>query len=49
MRNSTFDEMNLLCIYNTGCCIRLIDALTEMCGEPSPEDRGVGAGEQCPL
>lgn len=34
MGNFTFEETNLLCIYNTG----LIEALTEMCGELSPEE-----------
>ena len=28
--NFTFEEMNLMCIYNTGSRIGLIDSLTEM-------------------
>ena len=38
MGNFTFEEMNLLCIYNTGSRGGLIEALTEMRGELSPED-----------
>ena len=38
MGNFTFEEMNLLCIYNTGSSTGLIAALTEMCGELSPEE-----------
>ena len=38
MNNFTFEETNLLCIYNTGRRTGLIDALTEMCGELSPEE-----------
>ena len=38
MGNFTFEEMNLLCIYNTGSHTGLIDALTEMRGELSPEE-----------
>ena len=38
MGNFTFEEMNLLCIYNTGSRTGLIDALTEMRGELSPEE-----------
>ena len=33
MGNFTFEETNLLCIYNTGSRTGLIEALTEMCGE----------------
>ena len=36
MGNFTFEETNLLCIYNTGSRTGLIEALTEMCGELSP-------------
>ena len=32
MNNFTFEETNLLCIYNTGSRTGLIDALTEMRG-----------------
>lgn len=40
MGNFTFEEMNLLCIYNTntGNRTELIEALTEMRGELSPEE-----------
>ena len=38
MDNFTFEETNLLCIYNTGSRTGLIDALTEMRGELSPEE-----------
>lgn len=38
MGNFTFEEMNLLCIYNNGSHTGLIDALTEMRGELSPEE-----------
>lgn len=37
MGNFTFEETNLLCIYNTGSRTGLIDALTKMRGELSPE------------
>ena len=38
MNNFTFEETNLLCIYNPGSRTGLIDALTEMRGELSPEE-----------
>ncbi|MSS37815.1 transposon-transfer assisting family protein [Clostridium porci] len=38
MGNFTFEEMNLVCIYNTGSRTGLIDALSEMRGELSPEE-----------
>ena len=38
MNNFTFEETNLLCIYNTGSRPGPIDALTEMPGELSPEE-----------
>jgi len=38
MGNFTFEEMNLMCIYNTGSRTGLIEALTEMCGELAPEE-----------
>lgn len=38
MGNFTFEEMNLLCIYNTGSRAGLIESLTEMRGELSPEE-----------
>lgn len=38
MGNFTFEETNLLCIYNTGSRTGLIDALTEMRGELSTEE-----------
>ena len=37
MGNFTFEEMNLMCIYNTGSRTGLID-LREMRGELSPEE-----------
>ena len=33
-----FETMNLLCIYNNGSRIGLIEPLTEMRGELSPEE-----------
>lgn len=38
MGNFTFEEMNLMCIYNTGSRTGLIDSLREMHGELSPEE-----------
>ena len=38
MKNFTFEETNLLCIYNPGSRTGLIAALTEMRGELSPEE-----------
>ena len=38
MKDFTFEETNLLSIYNTGSRTGLIDALTEMRGELSPEE-----------
>ena len=38
MGNFTFEEMNLMCIYNTGSRTGLIDSLREMRGELSPEE-----------
>lgn len=38
MGTFTFEETNLLCIYNTGSRTGLIEALTEMRGELSPEE-----------
>ena len=38
MGNFTFEEKNLLCIYNPASRSGLIDALTEMRGELSPEE-----------
>lgn len=38
MGNFTFEEMNLMCIYNTGSRTGLIDSLSEMRGELSPEE-----------
>ena len=38
MRNFTFEEMNLMCIYNTGSRTGLIDSLREMRGELTPEE-----------
>jgi hypothetical protein len=38
MGNFTFEEINLMCIYNTSSRAGLIEALTEMRGELSPEE-----------
>ena len=38
MEYFTFEEMNLLCIYNTGSRAGLVEALTEMRGELLPEE-----------
>ena len=38
MQDFTFDETNLLCIYNGGNRELLIQVLTEMRGELSPEE-----------
>ena len=38
MRTFTFEETNLLCIYNTGSRAGLVEALTEMRGELSSEE-----------
>ena len=38
MNNFTFEETNLLCIYNTGSRTGLIDALTEMRGHLEPDE-----------
>ena len=38
MGNFTFEEMNLMCIYNTGSRAGLIDSLREVRGELSPEE-----------
>ena len=38
MGNLTFEEMNLLSIYNRGSRAGLIEALTEMRGELLPEE-----------
>ncbi|EDP20627.1 transposon-transfer assisting family protein [Faecalibacterium prausnitzii] len=38
MNNFTFEEMNLMCIYNTGSRTGLMEALTEMRGYLTPEE-----------
>ena len=38
MGNFTFEEMNLMCIYNTGSRAGLIDSLNEMRGELLAEE-----------
>ena len=38
MGTFTFEQTNLLCIYNTGSRAGLVEALTEMLGELSPEE-----------
>ena len=36
--NFTFEEMNLMCIYNTGSRTGLIENLTEMRGHLAPDE-----------
>ena len=36
--NFTFEEINLMCIYNTGSRAGLIDSLTEMRGYLEPDE-----------
>ena len=36
MRDFTFDEINLMCIYNTGTRAGLVQALTDMRGQLEP-------------
>ena len=38
MGNFTFEEINLMCIYNTGSRMGLIESLNEMRGELSVEE-----------
>lgn len=38
MNPLTFEEMNLLCIYNSGTCQGAIAALTEMRGYLEPDE-----------
>ena len=38
MGNFTFEEMDLMCIYNTGSRAGLIESLNEMRGELSAEE-----------
>ena len=38
MGNFTFEETNLMCIYNTGSRTGLMESLTEMRGHLSPEE-----------
>ena len=38
MGNFTFEEINLMCIYNTGSRMGLIESLNEMSGELSAEE-----------
>ena len=38
MGNFTFEETNLMCIYNTGTRTGLIEALAEMRGYLTPEE-----------
>ena len=40
MNNFTFEEINLMCIYNTGSRTGLIEALTEMRGYLTPGGNG---------
>ena len=45
MSNFTFDEINLMCIYNTGTRAGLMQALTDMRGQLET-DEGVPQGVQ---
>lgn len=38
MNDFTFDEINLMCIYNTGTRTGLMDALAEMKKELAPDE-----------
>lgn len=38
MNDFTFDEINLMCIYNTGTRTGLMDALAEMRKELAPDE-----------
>ena len=38
MSNFTFDEINLMCIYNTGTRAGLMQALTDMRGHLEPDE-----------
>ena len=38
MENFTFEEMNLMCIYNTGSRTGLMEVLTEMRGYLTPKE-----------
>lgn len=38
MENFTYEEINLMCIYNPGSRTGLIEALTEMRGYLTPEE-----------
>lgn len=39
MGNFTFEEMNLMCIYNTGSRTGLMENLTDMRGHLLPEEK----------
>ena len=38
MSDFTFDEINLMCIYNTGTRAGLMQELTDMCGHLEPDE-----------
>ena len=38
MRDFTFDEINLMCIYNTGTRAGLMQELTDMRGQLEPDE-----------
>ena len=48
MGNFTFEEMNLMCIYNTGSRTGLIDSLREMHRAFAGGNGTEGADRQCP-
>ena len=41
MSDFTFDEINLMCIYNTGTRAGLMQALTDMRGQLEPDETGL--------
>ena len=49
MGNLTFEEINLMCIYNTGSRTGLIYSLREMRGELAPEETELRELTDCAL
>ncbi len=41
MSDFTFDEINLMCIYNTGTRAGLMQELTDMRGQLEPDETGL--------
>ena len=48
MSNFTFDEINLMCIYNTGTRAGLMQALTDMRGQLEPDEAELLGLEKVP-